>query len=37
MILLNYGIVLENNELKVIGNEKDFPQKNITSFVPFPK
>ena len=27
MILLNYGITLENEELVVIGSEKDFPQK----------
>ena len=27
MVLLNYGIKLENNELQTIGNEKDFSQK----------
>jgi hypothetical protein len=27
MILLNYGIVLENNELKAVGNEKIFFKK----------
>ncbi|GHT48729.1 DUF1828 domain-containing protein [Bacteroidia bacterium] len=27
MILLNYGVTVEKNELTVVGNEKSFPQK----------
>lgn len=27
MVLLNYGVTLENEELKIVGSEKDFPQK----------
>jgi len=27
MILLNYGVTLENEELKIVGSERDFPQK----------
>ena len=29
MILLNYGISIYENELQVIGTEKDFNQKNM--------
>jgi hypothetical protein len=27
MILLNYGVMCDNEELKIVGYEKDFPQK----------
>ena len=27
MILLNYGVLLTDKELQIVGNEKDFPQK----------